>query len=277
MLTIVLAVLAAALAWSGIYWGIEGHHWFWAALGALGGFTAVSLPINLWVRKRMEAIFGGIQNFLVSSQDALRRKVGALQMKISNQQKLMEMVEKEQTEGVRKALTMLDEIKPLKIWNILADKQANTLRAQLLYQIKEFEEADKYLDKCFVLDPLIQAMRMARMYKKGQFKELEKAYHKGVGRFKYEKALLIYATYSWALVQQGKIDEAIAVLNEGKEKAESDVLKHNWEHLVNGRVKRFSNAGIGETWFALQLEPMPAVRPQAQMQFGGRPTRGGFR
>jgi len=277
MLTIVLAVLAAALAWSGIYWGIEGHHWFWAALGALGGFTAVSLPINLWVRKRMEAIFGGIQNFLVSSQDALRRKVGALQMKISNQQKLMEMVEKEQTEGVRKALTMLDEIKPLKIWNILADKQANTLRAQLLYQIKEFEEADKYLDKCFVLDPLIQAMRMARMYKKGQFKELEKAYHKGVGRFKYEKALLIYATYSWALVQQGKIDEAIAVLNEGKEKAESEVLKHNWEHLVNGRVKRFSNAGIGETWFALQLEPMPAVRPQAQMQFGGRPTRGGFR
>ena len=277
MLTIVLAVLAAALAWSGIYWGIEGHHWFWAALGALGGFTAVSLPINLWVRKRMEAIFGGIQNYLVSSQDALRRKVGALQLKISNQQKLMEMVEKEQTEGVRKALTMLDEIKPLKIWNILADKQANTLRAQLLYQIKEFEEADKYLDKCFVLDPLIQAMRMARMYKKGQFKELEKAYHKGVGRFKYEKALLIYATYSWALVQQGKIDEAIAVLNEGKEKAESDVLKHNWEHLVNGRVKRFSNAGIGETWFALQLEPMPAVRPQAQMQFGGRPTRGGFR
>jgi len=277
MLTIVLAVLAAALAWSGIYWGTEGQHWVWAAFGALGGFVAVSLPINLWVRKRMEAIFGGIQNFLVSSQDTLHHKVGALQMKFSNQQKLMEMVEKEQAESVRKALDMLEAVKPLNKWNILANKQANTLRAQLLYQIKDFEEADKYLDKCFIMDPLLQAMRMARMFKKGQFKELEKAYHKGVGRFKYEKALIIYATYSWALVQQNKIDEAIAVLNEGKEKAENNVLKQNWEHLVNGRVKRFSNAGLGETWYALQLEPMPAVRPQAQMQFGGRPNRGGFR
>jgi hypothetical protein len=50
------------------------------------------------------------------------------------------------------------------------------------------------------------------------------------------------------------------------------VLKQNWDHLVNGRIKRFSNAGLGEQWYALQLE---TPKQQRIIQQGGYGFGGG--
>ena len=44
-------------------------------------------------------------------------------------------------------------------------------------------------------------------------------------------------------------------------KAENETLKQNWDHLVNGRIKRFSNAGLGDQWYSLLLE-----EPKVKMQ-----------
>ncbi len=277
MLSILIALLAALAAWSAVYFGWSSDHWGWALTAAIVAFLGISLIINLILRKRLNDIFTRVQKHIMDSQDKLRKRVMLMQNKFSNQQKLMEFAEKEQATSVHEAIDMLDEAKPYYKWNFLTGRQVDTMKGQLYFQLKEFEEADKCLAHSFLMDPLIVAMKMTRMYKNKQMKELEKAFHKGVGRFKYEKGLLIYAVYAWALIHENRIDEAITVLAEGKDKTENAVLKQNWDHLVNNHVKRVSFVGLGDQWLALYLENPPAVRQQAQLPFGGRPTRGGFR
>ena len=231
----------------------------WAIALGVVTFVATCILINLWIKKRMESLFLTVQQQVEAGQDQLRRKINVMQTKMVGGGKgLQRRLEKEQAVGIRGALDSLDAIRPLHKWNFLAERQANTLRAQLHYQIKEFDEADKAFEKCLIMDPLTLAMSMARMHKKGQMDALEKAFRKGVKRHKDEKGTMLYALYSWILVKENRIDDAIAVLNDGKDKTEDETLRTNWEHLVNGRVRRFSNAPLGDEWYALHLEqPKP--------------------
>lgn len=277
MLTIILAFLAATLAWSGVYYGFEGRHWGWATLAGFAGFIAVALPITWLIRKRMEMIFNAVQGKIISSQEQLRRKIMALQNKMQSGPKFQAQIEKEQADSIREAIKMLDELKPIQKWNLLVLRQYNTFKGQMLFQIKDFEGAAPLLDKALVLEPLTLAMQMVLMYKKGDMKKLEKAFYKGTGRFKDEKGTLLYALYSWVLVAENRPSEAVAILDEGRKKCESEVLQQNWDHLVNGRSKRFSNAALGEQWFALYLENPPQQKMKAQSPFGGKVSRGGFR
>ena len=121
------------------------------------------------------------------------------------------------------------------------------------------------------MDPLILAMKMVRKYKKGDLVEVEKMYNKGIKRFKGDKTTLIYALYSWILVKENKLEEAVVVLDEGKKKTENEVLKANWEHVANNRIKRFSNAGLGDNWYVLALEDVKPIKQRAQLPFGGSP------
>ena len=277
MLTIILAFLAATLTWRGDYYGFEGRQWGWATLAGFAGFIAVALPITWLIRKRMEMIFNAVQGKIISSQEQLRRKILALQNKMQSGPKFQAQIEKEQADSIREAIKMLDELKPIQKWNLLVLRQYNTFKGQMLFQIKDFEEAAPLLDKALVLEPLTLAMQMVLMYKKGDVKKLEKAFYKGTGRFKDEKGTLLYALYSWVLVAENRISEAVAILDEGRKKCESEVLQQNWDHLVNGRTKRFSNAALGEQWYALYLENPPQQKMKAQTAFGGKISRGGFR
>ncbi len=277
MLTIILAFLAATLAWCGVYYGFEGRHWGWATLASFAGFVAVALPITWLIRKRMELIFNAVQAKIIASQEQLRRKVMALQNKMQSGPKFQAQIEKEQADSIREAIKLLDDLKPIQKWNLLVLRQYNTFKGQMLFQIKDFEEAGPLLEKALVLEPLTMAMQMVLMYKKGDMKKLEKTFYKGTGRFKDEKGTLLYALYSWVLVAEDRISDAVAILDEGKKKCESEVLAQNWEHLVNGRTKRFSNAPLGEQWYTLYLENPPQQKMKAQTAFGGRVSRGGFR
>ncbi|MBO7622165.1 MAG: hypothetical protein J6T06_16755, partial [Victivallales bacterium] len=125
--------------------------------------------------------------------------------------------------------------------------------------------------KALVMDPLILAMKMVRKYKKGDLVEVEKMYNKGIKRFKGDKTTLIYALYSWILVKENKLEEAVVVLDEGKKKTENEVLKANWDHVVNNHIKRFSNAGLGDNWYVLALEDVKPIKQRAQLPFGGSP------
>ncbi len=237
------------------------HSAAWGVVLGFAGLFAAALPLNLWTRKRLEKGFSAVQEYLAETQGVLRRKMQMLQNKMGGGGKgLQRKIEKEQAEAVHKALEMLDSLKPLYKWSVLAERQVNTLRAQLHYQLKEFEDADRCLKKCLIMDPTTLAMRMARDYAHGEWKKLEKAFKRGVKRYKDEKGVILYALYSWILVKEGRIDEAVQVLDKGKEETENEVLRSNWEHLVNGRTRHFSNAGLGETWYALMLETPKPVK-----------------
>jgi len=125
-----------------------------------------------------------------------------------------------------------------------------------------------------VFDPMIAAMKMARYYKRGLNDKVTKVYNSGIKRFKGDKKIILYALYSWILVKENKIEDAVVVLDEGKTKTDSPVLKENWEHLANNRVKRFSNAGLGDIWYSLNLEDIKQIRVRQQATpFGGMAPR----
>jgi tetratricopeptide (TPR) repeat protein len=243
----------------------------WSSLIGLLGTLAATILINLWVRKRLEALFKDVQATVEATQGQLRRKINVMQTKMMSGGKgLQRQMEKEQADGIHEALKKLDGIKPLQRWNLLAVRQANTLRAQLYYQIKEFEKADRCFEKCLIMDPLTLAMKMSRQYAHGQTKALEKAFRKGIKRYKDEEAIILYALYSWTLVEANRIDDAVALLNDAKEKTENAVLRTNWEHLANGRVRHFSNAGLGDQWYALHLETPKPVKVKHRFGSGKR-------
>lgn len=273
MLTLVLSFLTGVVLWFSLSLAWPGH-WVWNSVLGVLGFIGVSVLINLRIRKLLEAIFNEVQQSIMETQERLKRKVAILQNKMQGGPKLQAIIEKEQAESIREAITLLDKVEPLKKWNMLAVRQANTLRGQLLFQIKDFAAADPFLDKAMVLDPLTLAMQMTRWYKRGKMDEVSKAFKKGVKRFKDDKATLIYALYSWILVAEGREEEAVVVLDEGKTKTENETLKQNWEHLVNKRSKRFSNAGLGEQWYALFLEQPKMQYVKTQAPFGGGPGMG---
>jgi tetratricopeptide (TPR) repeat protein len=185
-------------------------------------------------------------------------------------------MEKKQADGFLKAIESLDGVKPFERWNLLAGKQANTLRARLYYQIRDFENADKCFDNILPArlqpDPLIACMRIARLWKNDRRKEMESYFKKAVKAFKDEKSAMLYALYSWILVKEDRLEEAIVLLEEGKEKAENDILRQNWEHLANGRARRFSNVGFGDQWYGLLLEEPKPVRMR-QGHFGQKMRR----
>ena len=260
MLTFVCGFLSA------IIFGVLGYWLFgtpaWVSAFTVFGFLAASVPINLIIRKRLEAIFKDVQGMIEKNQETLRRKMTQMQNKqMSSTKGLQKQMEKKQAAVIRDALEELNRAEPLKKWNVMAEKQMNTLRGQLNYQIKDFDEADQYLAHSLNLDPITVAMKMARAYRHDDMEEVERLYKKGKKRFKKgEQNVIIYALYSWILVQQERTDDAILVLEEAKDKTENPVLKANWEHLVNGRVRQFSNAGLGDQWYALHLEKPKPVR-----------------
>lgn len=278
MLSFLIAIVAAGVAGYFSWTAGEGDHWGWAILACFGAAVAVLIPINLIVRKKLNAIFMGVQSSLIESQKRLQLKATTMSQRGQGSPKLAAQLEGELVEDIKKAMIPLDGVRKYNLWNPLAQRQADMLKAQLYYQIKDYDSARPLMEKAFVVDPTFLCMKMILQWKKDpeDIAALEKMFRKNISRFKYEKGKLAYATYSWILVKQDKLTEAVTLLDEAKKQTEDPVISQNWEHLANNRVKRFSNAGLGEQWFALGLEQPVAARPVMQDRFGGRP-RGGFR
>jgi len=267
VLTLVIG-LAGALVLGGLLAWWPGGPW-WSASGATVGFVLPVVLLNLWLKKQLEKVFLGVQNLLQGTQDTLRRKVNLMQNQFAGSPKaLQKLVEQHQEGSIREAIKLLENARPLYKWNLLAERQTNTLRAQLHYQLGEYEAADRYLAKCFILVPVSQAMQLARMHMNGAKPELlDKAFKKALKKYKYDKGVILYALYSWILVKQERVDDAVKLLAEIKDKAENETLRQNWEHLANGRLRSFSNAGLGEQWYALRLETPKPVKAK-QQRFG---------
>ncbi len=180
---------------------------------------------------------------------------------------MMQVLEKEQDDGIRKAIEACDWFQPFFKWNLILKRQTNTMKMAFYYQLKEFDKVDELLPQCLLMDSQSTAMKLARMYKRKD-PGLDKFFRKKCSGTKGQNAVLLFSLYAWILVKQDRIADALKVLVDARKKTDNEVINSNWEHLVNNRNKHFSNSGLGETWYALALEEMktPKVKQQHQMR-----------
>ncbi|MCC5849385.1 MAG: hypothetical protein JJU29_14985 [Verrucomicrobia bacterium] len=251
---------------------------FWVVLCGIGGYLAGTLLIGFIVRRRMSALQNEMQATMLVSQARIQRTIQQAQQNPgANPAVLQKQVELQQNKALTQALQELERLKPFQKWAITLGRQINTQRFQLLYQLKRFDEADEILalrhplKKPIMMEPTLVAMKMARVYKRGDLEGMEKLFHKQVRWMRGDRGALLYGLMSWAWVKKGETEKAFQLLATAKEKTENETLARNWEHLANERIKKFSNAGLGDEWFALYLEAAP--KPKIQRQ---RARRGGF-
>ena len=258
MFTIIIALAAgiAAGAASAHFWGQ-----YWGIAFGVLAVILIQLLVGLWVRKKINAINAGIQNILLEAQKQIGRKVRAFQQKPQGNAKAMQkLLEKDQESYLRQVLVEIDKMAPMCRWNVLLHKQMNTMKMIYHYQLHEFKKVDELMPGVMFFDARAVAMKLARMYKNEEA-GIDRFFRKRVKKFKDDSAALVYATYSWILMKQDKVDEASKILIEAKNKTSNPVIVANWEALVNGNPKKFSNAGLGDDWYALYLEE-PKIKQQ---------------
>ena len=264
MITIILAIVVAGGGYCGAYYGLDwGIGWsIFAGIVCFGVFQAV---FGIMIQKRVKRDMEGVQNILAAGQKRLQAKMQRWQMRPpgSIQQAQKEIFEDTKV-FVKEALKEVDVLAKYKWWVPMIERQMATAKLQLNWMIKEFKVVDKLMPKVLLVDPMVSAIKMSRMYTLGaSLKDIEKVYRKGVGRVRYNGNVLLAAAMSWMQVQKGETDAAFKTLTEALKKSDNETLKHNHEQLMNNRVAHFNNSGIGDQWYSLYLEE-PKVRTQRQ-------------
>jgi hypothetical protein len=259
MLTIIVA-LAAGMA-AAYFSGSAMNNFMWGSLIGIAVLIAIQISIGLFIRSRVNKVNQAIQRNLQDAQNKIQRKISMMQQRPGMSPKFLQgQIEKDQANTVHQALEQSDTLKRYYLWSTLLSKQINTMKMMFHYQIKEFDKVDALMDKCLFFDPTSQAMKLARMFKKND-PALDKFANAKLKRAKGEHGVLLYALYSWILVKRDDVKTAIEVLAASKKRCDHEVLNANWERLVNGKVKNFSNAALGEMWYMLYLEE-PKVKTQ---------------
>jgi len=265
MLTLLIAVVVGLIIGfpSFLCWGV-----IWGVLFGLTGMIAAQIVTGLIVRRKINRVNLSIQQIMMEGQKQINRKINIFQQKPTGDIKGMQkMLEKEQEGYLRQAIKGIDALEPFCKWNLLMNRQIATMRMMYYYQLKDFAKVDELMDKAVLFDSRAFAIKIARMFKKEQYQAIDKLFGKKIRRFKGEAAVIPYGLYSWILVKQGRIDDAIKALVNAKKKIANETLVQNWEALVNGNTKKFSNAGLGEEWYALYLEE-PKIKTQKARRGG---------
>ncbi len=145
---------------------------------------------------------------------------------------------------------------------------------------KKFDEAEPHLRKSAgTLLRLWQAQAMlaAILFRKKQYKEMEKIFQGAMRGNKSET--LLYAVYAWCESQRGEKKKAIEILQKGvSENASDEKLKTLLGRAQND--KRLKLDGWGEQWWQFWLETPPQMMGPQGNVFAGRQRfgrGGGFR
>ena len=241
------------------------YSYTWGIVSCVLLLIILQVVIGLLTRKLVKKRTNDIQNIILAGQEKLNRKVQFFQQKPKGGMKTMQKIlEKDQHVFIREALEGTKRLEPLFSWNILLRKQVSTMRMQFYYQLKEFDQVDKLIPKAMYLEPMSVAMKMARQYKNNDL-GYKKTFRKKIRKYKADNAALLYGTYSWMLVKSGNIEEAIKVLLKAKKVTDHNTITRNWENLVNGKIKKFSNDGLGDQWYSLYLEEPKVQKPKQKV------------
>ncbi len=181
---------------------------------------------------------------------------------------MMQQIEREQNAGIERMIEALELFKPLYPWSFFMKRQVNTMRMAFLFQQKKFDEVDALLPKCLIMDVQSVCIKLVRMYKNNDA-GLDKFFKKKTRHIRANAGnTLLYAAYSWMLVQQERYEDAIKVLQDAKVKTcGNEVLSRNLDLLANRKFKQFSNNALAEQWYALMLEEPRQMRVQQQMRY----------
>lgn len=235
----------------------------------LAGFIIPQFSVGFIVRKKVAVVQKELQEMLANSQKQMQRKIQMFQSKPGgNIKQIQRQVESDQKAIITQALAFVDRFEPFRKWNLLMGRQIATMRLQFLYQLKDFEAVDQLLASKnlltgpMMMEPMAIAMKMARQYKNGDLESVEKIFTRRVKWFKGDRGTLLYALMSWIYMQQGESEKARLLLGKAKEITADETLARNWEMLSNNKDKQFSNAGLGEEWYALYLENPPLPKQQ---------------
>lgn len=251
--------------------GSDTTGWWWAALWGVLSFVVLQGVSGYLIQRRVKGAMGEVQQVMEAGQRRLQQRMNQWQMRPMGSIKQMQQeIEREQRVLVEQALEASKGLDKFERWALLMGRQSATLRLQLYWMIKEFKRVDELMPKALLMDPLMGAIKLTRMYMlEVDGDALEKFFKSQVLKLRHGQGELLYALYAWVLIKRGDVAGAHKVLLQGCEKMESDVLKRNRDVLANNRVNQFNNAGLGESWYALHLE-QPKVRVQRQQGFGGR-------
>lgn len=228
---------------------------------------ALQLIISLILRKRSNTINQMIQVCMTETQQKIQMRQNQFMRKPASQKVMMAALEKEQNNGIERVLEILNLYKPLYRWNFMLKKQVNTMRLMFLYQQKKMNEVDALMPDCLFFDAQSISIKLARLYSLGKLEDVDRFFKKKCRRMKKDDMVLPYSLYAWILVKQERIEDAIKVLATAKDRSSNEVVIQNWENLVNGRIKHFSNAKLGEIWYALGLEIPKMPKMQQQIRY----------
>ena len=268
--TILSLILGVGTAVSLKYTDVSSS--FWSIFLGILVFVGVTVCINLILRKKISQIMYGLQMMLTEGQKTIQNRVNQFQSRPNGDPKrFMAEMEKKQHELIKSAIDYTKNFEKFRNWTPLFGKQINTTRMQFYYQLQDFAMVDKLLPKCLYMEQMTCAMRIARMYKnEAPLSEIEKQFKKFTIRLRRGKSYLLYSLMAWIFVQKEMLDKAHIILVEGCKVGSHDTMKKNLERLANNRIREFSNAGLGDEWFALFLEApkMQIKRQQHPGKFG---------
>ena len=239
----------------------------WVIICGLLGFLAVVIVISQIIRLRIKQIQLNLQKLMEEIQHKLMMKQNQFMRKpVGSPKTMMQILEKEQAAGIRQAIEACDAYTPYYRWSFMLDKQVNTMKMAFHYQLKEYDKVDELLKRCLLFDAQSISMKIARMY---MLKEegIDKYFKKKCRSLKDPACVLPYSLYAWILVKQERYEDALKLLVDAKKKTDNEVIMKNWEALANNKYKSFSNAGIGEMWYALGLEEMKMPKQQQAYRY----------
>lgn len=235
----------------------------WSITWGILLMVTIQALIGLYIRKQVNGINMVMQADMAATQTKLMRKVEAFQRRPNGNVKQMQQeLQEEQFSAIRRSLNKLNDLNKYIWWNLLLDRQINTMRMVMYYQLKEFGKVDELLPKCMMVSAQAVAMKLARMYKHNDPK-LDKFFTAKTKRSKGDDVVLLYSLYAWIKVQQEDAKAALEALNLATTKSDHPALIANKERIANGKLKQFSNQQLGDAWYSLYLEE-PKMKQQRQ-------------
>lgn len=264
MITLIVAVAAGCGGFAVAHFAADcGIGWsvFFGILG-FGVFQGV---VGFLLQKRVKRDMEKVQLILADGQKKLQAKMQRWQLRPPGS---IQAAQKEVAEDtkvfVKEALAQTETLRKYRLFVPMMERQIATAQLQLSWMIKDFKAVDRLMPKAMLLDPMMIAIKMARLYMTdGSMDEIARLYRKGVRRVRYNGNVLLAAAMSWMQVQKGDADGAFKTLTEALKSSDNATLRQNHENLMNNRIAHFNNSGLGDQWYSLLLEE-PKVRMQRQ-------------
>lgn len=264
MIPLIIAVVAAGGGFAALYYAAD---WSltWSIVSGLGIFFAIQILVGLHFRRLLASIAGQVQQIVGEGQRRVQQKMQRWQLRPPGSVKAAQReILDDMRMSVNEALRVSEVLRRYKLWVPLLERQIATMQLQLVWMVRDFDRADKLLPKAIMADPMLSAIKLARMQMLGEpIEKIAETYRRSVRRLRYNQNVLPAACYSWILVHRQDLDGAFKVLTEALKHSDDETLRKNHTVLMNNRPLQFTNSGLGDKWYSLYLEE-PKVRMQHQ-------------